>query len=64
MRIAGVTIPDEKRLEIALTAVYGVGRPRALDALKSLGIDAGKRAKELKPKEEDAIRERIESFTD
>ena len=63
MRIAGVTIPDEKRLEIALTSVYGVGRPRALDTLKSLGIDAGRRAKELTPKEESALRERIESFT-
>ena len=63
MRISGVTIPDEKRLEIALTSVYGVGRPRALDTLKSLGIDAGRRAKELTPKEESALRERIESFT-
>jgi len=62
MRIAGVTIPDEKRLEIALTSVYGVGRPRALDTLKSLGIDAGKRAKELTPKEESSLREKIEGF--
>lgn len=62
MRIAGVTIPDEKRLEIALTAVYGVGRPRATETLRSLGIDIGKRAKELSEKEEAALREAIEKF--
>ncbi|RJQ34352.1 30S ribosomal protein S13 [Candidatus Parcubacteria bacterium] len=63
MRIAGVTIPDEKRLEIALTAVYGVGRPRAISTLTDLGIDAGKTAKDLSDKEEAALRERIEKFT-
>ena len=62
MRIAGITIPDEKRLEIALTAVYGVGRPRALATLAMLSIDAGKKAKDLSEKEETAIREAIEKF--
>ena len=62
LRIAGVTIPDGKRLEIALTAIYGVGRPRALLTLSSLGIDAGKRPKDLSAKEETAIREAIEKF--
>ncbi|HEY4487275.1 MAG TPA: 30S ribosomal protein S13 [Candidatus Paceibacterota bacterium] len=63
MRIAGVTIPDEKRLEIALTAVYGVGRSRAIATLSSLGIDIGKRAKELSDKEEAVLREAVEKFT-
>ena len=63
MRIAGVTIPDEKRLEIALTCLYGVGRPRAVATLASLGIDIGKRAKELSDKEEASLREAIEKFT-
>ena len=63
MRIAGVTIPDEKRLEIALTAVYGVGRQRAIATLAEIGVDIGKRAKELTDKEEAALRERIEKFT-
>ena len=62
MRIAGVTIPDTKRLEIALTAVFGVGRPRALSILKSLGIDPGKRSKDLAGKEETTLREAIEKF--
>ena len=61
MRIAGITIP-EKRLEIALTAIYGVGRPRALMTLKEVGIEGGKRPKDLTPKEENALRETIEKF--
>jgi small subunit ribosomal protein S13 len=63
MRIAGVTIPDNKRLEIALTAVYGVGRPRAAATLAELGIEAGKKATELSGKEETSLREAIEKFT-
>lgn len=63
MRIAGITIPDEKRLEIGLTAIYGVGRPRAQMALTSLGIDHGKRPKDLSEKEEGQLREAIEKFT-
>lgn len=63
MRIAGVTIPDNKRLEIALTAVYGVGRPRARQILKELGVNPSARASDLSEKDESAIRERIETCT-
>ena len=63
MRIAGVTIPDEKRLEIALTAVYGVGRQRAIATLTELGIEIGERAKNLSEKQEASLREAIEKFT-
>lgn len=63
MRIAGITVPDEKRLEIALTAIYGIGRPRALETLKELGIDAGTKAKDLSSTEETKLRETIEKFT-
>lgn len=62
LRIAGVTVP-EKRLEIALTAIYGVGRPRALATLQELGIPASKRPADLSPKEETALREAIEKHT-
>ena len=62
MRIAGITVPDNKRLEIALTALYGVGRPRARAVLSLLGIEHGKRASELSAKEEGALREAIEKF--
>jgi len=63
LRIAGITIPDKKRLEIGLTAVYGVGRPRAIATLQSLGIDPGAKPEKLSAKEEAALREAIEKFT-
>ncbi len=62
MRIAGITIPEEKRLEIGLTAIYGVGRPRALSTLAALNIDAGKKPKDVSDKEEALLREAIEKF--
>ena len=62
MRISGITVPEEKRLEIGLTAIYGVGRERAKSTLTDLGIDWGKRPKDLSAKEEAAIRDAIEKF--
>lgn len=62
MRIAGITIPDNKRLEIGLTSVYGIGRPRALKILKEVNVDPGKKPAHLKTEEENAIREKVESF--
>lgn len=62
MRIAGITIPDNKRLEISLTAVFGIGRPRAKSILSEVGIDFGKKAKDLTPDEENLIRRAIEVF--
>ncbi len=63
MRIAGITIPDEKRLEIGLTALYGVGRARAQETLTSLGIEFGARPTDLSTEKETALREAIEKFT-
>jgi len=60
LRIAGITIPEEKRLEIGLTAIYGIGRPRALLTLKALKIDPGTKPQKLSAKEESALREMIE----
>ncbi|MBI5469740.1 30S ribosomal protein S13 [Candidatus Kaiserbacteria bacterium] len=62
MRIAGITVPEDKRLEIGLTSIYGVGRPRAKQVLNSLGIDWGKRPKDLSAKEEASVRDVIEKF--
>ena len=62
MRIACITIPDTKRLEIGLTAIYGVGRSRARATLSSLGIDHGKRPKDLSAHLETTLREAIEKF--
>ena len=63
MRILGVTIPDNKRLEIALTAVYGVGRARAQKILDESNIDYGKRANDLSLEDEAKIRKAFEAFT-
>lgn len=63
LRIGGVTVPEGKRLEIALTAIYGVGRPRAREVLASLGIEPGTRADALSAKDETALREAIEAFS-
>ena len=62
MRILGINIPDEKRAEIALTAIYGIGRPRAQSVLKQAKIDFGRKPKDLSVDEENRIRQIIESF--
>lgn len=59
-RISGVNLPPIKRLEIALTDIYGIGRKRALEILKETGIDPGKKAKELSSEEENKLRTAIE----
>jgi small subunit ribosomal protein S13 len=60
MRIAGITIPEKKRLEIALTALYGVGRPQAARILATAHIEAGRTAESLSTEEESRIRDVIE----
>ncbi|MFT5179517.1 MAG: small subunit ribosomal protein S13 [Candidatus Paceibacteria bacterium] len=62
MRIQGVTIPDQKRLEISLTTLHGVGRPRAHVILESVKVDFGTKAKDLTPEQENTIRTEIEKF--
>jgi len=62
MRILGITIPENKRLEIALTCLYGIGHSRAKEILTKAKIDLGKRAKELTVDDENAIRKIVESF--
>lgn len=46
-RIVGVDIPNNKRLEIAMTHVYGVGRRTALDVCKALDLDPGMKPRDL-----------------
>jgi small subunit ribosomal protein S13 len=62
MRISGINLPENKRLEIALTAVYGVGRPRARMIIEKLGLDFGMRTTALTPEQENLIRREIELF--
>lgn len=62
MRIAGITIKEDKRLEIALTGIYGVGRARAQTILKDLKIDLSKKVPELTVEEEKDIRKEVEAL--
>ena len=62
MRILGITIPGEKRLEIGLTTLYGVGRPLAQKILTQAKIDWGKKPKNLSVSDENEIRKIIESY--
>ncbi|GAA4050251.1 MULTISPECIES: 30S ribosomal protein S13 [Agromyces] len=59
-RLAGVDIPREKRVEIALTYIYGVGRTRALQTLAETGIDGNIRVKDLTDDQLVALRDHIE----
>ena len=60
-RIAGVDIPNSKRIEIALTYIYGIGRKSANDILARTGIDPDKRAKDLTDEDVAKIRDEIEA---
>ena len=55
-RISGVDIPREKRLEIALTYVFGIGRPTAKRICEVTGLDAGTRVRDLTEDELNRIR--------
>jgi small subunit ribosomal protein S13 len=60
-RIAGVDIPNNKRVEIALTYIYGLGRKSANDILAQTGVDPDKRAKDLTEDEIAKLRDVIEN---
>ena len=63
-RIAGVDIPNNKRVEIALTYIYGIGRKSANDILVATGINPDTRAKDLTEDEVAKLRDEIErSYT-
>ncbi len=62
MRILGITVPNEKRLEIGLTCLYGIGVSRARKILDQVGIDRGKKAKDLTLDEENSIRSLVEKI--
>ena len=60
-RIAGVDIPNQKRVEIALTYIYGIGRKSANDILAKTGINPDTRAKDLAEEEVAKLRDEIEN---
>ncbi len=59
-RIAGINIPNEKRIEASLPYIYGVGAPLAKKILKETGVSPDKRTKDLTEDELNKIREYIE----
>ena len=59
-RIAGVDIPREKRVEIALTYIFGVGRTRSIATLEATGIDRNTRVKDLTDDQLVVLRDHIE----
>ena len=59
-RIAGMDLPREKRVEIGLTYIYGIGRPTAAKILEETGIDPNIRVKDLSEAQVSLIREYIE----
>jgi len=63
MRILGITVPNEKRLEIGLTVLYGIGIPAARKILDQVKIERGTKAKDLSEEDENKIRAIIESIT-
>jgi len=60
-RLAGVDLPRDKRLEVALTYIYGVGRTRALQALQATGVSPDLRARDLGDEDLVKLRDYIEN---
>ena len=61
-RILGIDIPKEKRIEISLTYIFGIGRTRSNEILKEAGVSPDKRAQDLDEKEVTAITQTIQNF--
>lgn len=59
-RLAGVDLPREKRVEIALTYIYGIGRPSSLKALAATGVNPDTRVKDLTEEELVKLKEFID----
>lgn len=60
LRIAGVNLPDEKRITVALTRIHGIGHSTSRKILDDLGIDPNTRAKNLTANQANKLREEIE----
>lgn len=62
MRVLGITLPENKRMEIALTAIHGIGRSRAISILEKAKVDIAKKSTVLTTEEENDIRKIIETL--
>ncbi|WP_348757754.1 30S ribosomal protein S13 [Candidatus Methylocalor cossyra] len=62
-RIAGVNIPVQKHLVVSLTAIYGIGRSRAEEICRKLGLSPSTIVKELSDSDIDRVREEVAKYT-
>lgn len=62
MRIAGATIPEEKRVIISLRYIFGIGPKRAADICEKTKVDPSKRVKDLSPEEQETLREAVKDY--
>ena len=62
-RIAGIDLPKDKRIEIGLTYIYGIGRKSAKDILAKSGVNPDTRVKDLSDADEQKLRDAIEDYT-
>ncbi len=62
-RIAGIDLPKDKRIEIGLTYIYGIGRKSAKDILAQTGVDPDTRVKDLTDADEQKLRDAIDAYT-
>jgi len=62
-RIEGVDLPRDKRIEIGLTYIYGIGRPTSLDILDATGVNPGTRVRELTEAEVQMLRDAVSNYT-
>lgn len=62
MRISGITIPDNKKVEIALSYIYGIGRNNAFEVLNKAKVDGSKRVNTLSEEEQKRIQNALESY--
>ena len=61
-RIAGVDLPEQKRVDIGLTYIFGIGRSNVVSVLKDAGVDGAKRIKELTEEEINKLQKSVEQF--
>lgn len=63
MRVLGITLPENKRIDIGLTAVFGIGRSKAKSILNEAKVEHSIKVKDLNEKDEKEIRKIVESLT-
>lgn len=61
-RIAGVDLPENKRIDIGLTYIFGIGRSNVIKVIKTAGIDGAKRIKDLSEEEINKLQKAVEQF--